>query len=961
MSAARLYLINLVHLASNKLRPLFRSRTLWVTRTIRGQILLAFLAMTVITGALGAYASYNIRYGGELVAETYDRSLMAINYARAASADFALMQVIASNESSKLHSSSAPNQTRMEELSRSLSEDLTIAAERSQSPRAANAARRAQAAVDEWSRAVSGSSDRSGPDLPDHFVKEANREIDTLINYTAGDGFAYRERARAAVAESWWFNLSALAAGLLLSALIARLLARYILRGVAIASDVANRIAQGHLDGPVPEGGRNELGGLLKSIAVMREKLRAMMEHEVMQRQSAQGRLFDAMDSSHEGIVVVDRAGRVVLANNQALSFLDWSLANVGERSGAIAGISWDVLSSNLSRPDSKGRIQILDGRWLNISRSDTREGGFVAVLSEMTTLKEQESRLEATNLRLDTALGNMSQGLCLFDEKGRLTVVNARYSEIFRLAPETVLLGLTIYELTALSVDRGNHPGKTAEQLVELKMDLVRLRKPASYTIQFTDNRIISVSLRPAPDNGWAATYDDVTMQRLAEKQVAFLARHDALTKLPNRLLFADRMKQATQRLGLGGGFAVLCLDFDRFKEVNDTLGHAMGDLLLQIAADRLRACVRGIDTIARLGGDEFAILQLEPHSLADTIALAERITEVVNQPYDLDGRRASIGVSIGIALAPTDGQNVDVLLRNADMALYQAKADGRDRIRLFEPNMGVSLAARRALGSDLRDAISNGEFELVYQPIYDLDFERVSSVEALLRWKHPVRGSVPPSDFISIAEELGLILPLGTWVLHTACLEAMNWPSHVILAVNISPAQLKTDQLVDVVTEALKTTGLPAARLSLEITETVLLSQSVTTIMTMRALRDLGVRFSLDDFGTGYASLSYLVSFPIDQIKIDQSFVKNLNEPDSGAIVRAIIGLARSLRMRVVAEGVEKVEQLRWLRQEHCTAVQGFLLSEPLTPSNLRELIALIPPPGISVGPRLVAGLPD
>jgi diguanylate cyclase (GGDEF)-like protein len=960
MFAARSYLINSCHSAANRVRLLFGSRILWIIRTISGQILVAFLAMTMITVTLGAYASYNIRYGGELVAETYDRSLMAINYARAASADFALMQVIASNEGSKFRSASASNQSRMEELSRSLSEDLTIASERSQSPRAANAARRAQAAVDAWFRAVSGSPD-DGPAPLDHFVRAANQEIDMLINYTAGDGFAYRQRARAAVAESWWFNLCALVAGLLLSALITRLLATYILRGISTASDVANRIAQGHLDGPVPEGGRNELGGLLKSIAVMREKLRAMMEHEVMQRQSAQGRLFDAMDSSHEGIVVVDREGRVVLANNQALSFLDWSLTNLGERSGAIAGVSWNVLSSKLSKPDSKGRIQILGGRWLNISRSDTREGGFVAVLSEMTTLKEQESQLEATNLRLDTALGNMSQGLCLFDEEGRLTVVNARYSEIFRLEPETALLGLTIYELTALSVDRGNHPGMTTGELVKLKMDLVRLREPALYTIQFTDNRVISVSLRPAPNDGWAATYEDVTMQRLAEKQVAFLARHDALTKLPNRLLFADRMKQATQRLGSSSGFAVLCLDFDRFKEVNDTLGHAMGDLLLQVAADRLRACVRGIDTIARLGGDEFAILQLEPQSLADTVALAERITEVVNQPYDLDGRRASIGVSIGIALAPTDGHNVDVLLRNADMALYQAKADGRDRIRLFEPNMGASMAARRALGSDLREAVSKNEFELVYQPIYDLEIEGISSVEALLRWRHPVQGLVPPSDFIPIAEELGLILPLGTWVLNTACSEAMKWPSHVTLAVNISPAQLKTDSLIQVVTNALKTTGLPASRLSLEITETVLLSQSVTTTLNMRALSDLGVSFSLDDFGTGYASLSYLVSFPIDQIKIDQSFVRNLNEPDSGAIVRAIIGLARSLRMRVVAEGVEKVEQLRWLRQEQCTAVQGFLLSEPLTPSNLRDIIALPPPPGVSVGPRLVACLPD
>jgi len=921
--------------------------------TIRSQILFAFLVMTAITGVIGLHASYRIEHGGALVTETYDGSLMAINYARAASADFALMQVAASRYAQAADERSRTElDARLIGLERSLAEDFEIAAERSQSARAAQTAVRAQAAVAAWNNArrqdkeaspAGNAVENPAGNAPagnaiENSVRNADREIDLLINYTAGDGFSYRQRARAAVSEDWWLNVSGLLAALLLSAAVAWVLARHIVRQVAVASDIASRIAQGQLDGALPQGGQDELGILLNSLATMRENLRGMMQSEVSQRQSAQGRLLDAMEGCHEGIVVVDRDGRVALANKQALSALAWRGAAAGPAAARpVVGEEWSLLSAWLPTPEAQGEVAMPGSRWLNISRSATREGGLVAVMSDITALKEQGARLEATNLRLDTALDNMSQGLCLFDADGRLTVVNACYSELFRLPPGRVRLGLSILELIAMRVEHGNHPGATVESLILAKMTAVGRRVPTVFSMPVTGGRTLSVSMRPAPNGGWATTYEDVTERRAAEEKVVFMARHDTLTRLPNRTLFIERMQQALMELEQGRSFAVLCLDLDRFKEVNDMLGHAMGDILLRTVSERLQSCVRATDTVSRVGGDEFTIIQVAPQSAGEIEALARRIVEAVSTPYDLEGRRATIGVSIGISVARADGVTADALLRNADLALYRAKEGGRGTWRFFEPEMDVSIRARRALSNDLREALARGEFELVYQPICDLGHGRVGAFEALLRWRHPVRGTVPPLEFIPIAEEMGFIVPLGEWVLRQACLEAARWPGHVSVAVNVSSAQFRNDHVVQAVMEALQSAGLPARRLSLEITESVLLSPSPATLATMRALRAVGVRISLDDFGTGYSSLSYLGRFPIDQIKIDQSFVRDLDKPNTGAVVRAIIGLAANLSMRVVAEGVETMEQLRWLRDERCDEVQGYLLAPPLAASEL------------------------
>jgi diguanylate cyclase (GGDEF)-like protein len=385
-----------------------------------------------------------------------------------------------------------------------------------------------------------------------------------------------------------------------------------------------------------------------------------------------------------------------------------------------------------------------------------------------------------------------------------------------------------------------------------------------------------------------------------------------------------------------------VLYLDLDRFKSVNDTLGHPVGDALLCAVTERLGRLVRGTDTVARLGGDEFAILQVGAQQPTGAKALAARIIESLAQPFEIDGHQIVIGTSVGVALAPTDGREPDQLLKNADMALYRAKADGRGIYHFFQPEMDAQMQARRMLELDLRKAMSADEFELHYQPKIDLATNKVGGFEALLRWKHPVRGFVSPAEFIPLAEEIGLIVPLGEWVLKQACTEAAKWDNRLSVAVNLSAAQFRSSTLVLSVVSALGSSGLAASRLELEITETVLLHDTAAVLQSLHQLRDLGVRTSMDDFGTGYSSLSYLRSFPFDRIKIDRSFVGEVTKNnDCVAIIRAVVSLGASLGMETTAEGVETEEQLEILRAEGCTQAQGYLFS-PARPAS--ELPALL-----------------
>ena len=430
--------------------------------------------------------------------------------------------------------------------------------------------------------------------------------------------------------------------------------------------------------------------------------------------------------------------------------------------------------------------------------------------------------------------------------------------------------------------------------------------------------------------------------MRARKEQQLAYMAHHDVLTDLPNRVLLDERLKQALQLAKRGQNFAVLFLDLDRFKSVNETLGHMVGDELLKAVAERLRGCIRETDTIARMGGDEFAIIQALSQQPQDARALAQRIVEEIKPPFDLKNHQVVIDTSIGITVAPDDGTVSDQLLKNADLALYRAKKDGPGVYRFFEPEMDARMQIRCELELDLHKALERQEFELYYQPLINLESCDISGFEALLRWNHPERGMVSPLDFIPLTEEIGLIIPLGEWIIRTACAQAAEWPVNIKVAVNLSPVQFRSDNLVQTVFSALANSGIAASRLELEITESVLLLDDQSNLETLHKLHDLGVRIAMDDFGTGYSSLSYLRSFPFDKIKLDRSFISDLSEQKGECgIVDAVANMSRSLGMATTAEGVETEEQLRMVKKAGYTEVQGYLFSPPRTAAEITKML--------------------
>ena len=538
------------------------------------------------------------------------------------------------------------------------------------------------------------------------------------------------------------------------------------------------------------------------------------------------------------------------------------------------------------------------------------------------------DQRMSEKNEQLAAALNNMYQGLCMLNKDFEVVVVNGRFLEMFGVAPDRVSAGMPMRDLLDLAEAAVPLAGDERLALRRWAQELAREQKSGKTIFTRTDGRIFSVTHEHMPlADGWVETFEDITERRQAEAKIAHMARHDSLTGLPNRTHFREQLEQSLANLGRGETIAVLCLDLDRFKVVNDTLGHQHGDRLLQIAAERLSGALRDGDFIARIGGDEFSVLQIAKDQPAAVTALSRRLVEVMAVPITMGDHQMQVGVSVGISLAPSDSTEADQLLKNADLALYRAKAEGRGTYRFFEPQMDARMQARRALELDLRHAVATSAFALHYQPIIDLETNAATGFEALLRWKDPVRGQVPPLDFIPLAEETGLIVPLGEWVLREACAQAAQWPEHVHIAVNLSPVQFKSSSLVETVIGALKSSGLAARRLELEITESVLLHDSEATLATLHQLRGLGVSISMDDFGTGYSSLSYLRKFPFDKIKIDQSFIRELaDDKDSLAIVRAVTGLGSSLGISTVAEGVETAEQLARLKAEGCSAVQGF-----------------------------------
>ena len=552
--------------------------------------------------------------------------------------------------------------------------------------------------------------------------------------------------------------------------------------------------------------------------------------------------------------------------------------------------------------------------------------------------LARNSQELKAANDRLDAAMNNVPQGVCMFDAAMRLTICNARYLDMYGLAPTEIAPGCTLRDMLARRAARDNFSGDPDRYVADLGAQLDRGR-PFGAVTHLPDGRVISVRNQPMPGGGWVAVHEDITERERAEAKVAHMARYDSLTDLPNRAYFGEELEKLLARLRAGGAaFNLFMFDIDLFKAVNDSLGHPVGDALLKAIAQRLRGEAFAACTVARVGGDEFAVLQAEEGDARENaVVLAKRLQATLGEAYRIEGHQIVIGISIGVALAPAHGTTQLELLKNADLALYRAKA-GRLGYQIYEPEMDAEARLRRDLEVDLREALAQRQFVLHYQTIIDVPNRRVCGAEALVRWNHPTRGLLAPDRFIPIAEEAGLIIPIGEWILHQACRDAAAWPEHVKIAVNLSPVQFRSGNLINCVTDALVSSGLSPRRLELEVTETVLLDASADSLAVLHQLKATGVAIVLDDFGTGYSSLSYLRIFPFDKIKIDKSFVAEFSSrADCAAIVCAVTGLGRSLQLDTTGEGVETTEQFELLRAAGCTQVQGFLFDRPVPASEL------------------------
>jgi diguanylate cyclase (GGDEF)-like protein len=543
---------------------------------------------------------------------------------------------------------------------------------------------------------------------------------------------------------------------------------------------------------------------------------------------------------------------------------------------------------------------------------------------------------------RFDTALNNMPHGLCMFDSKRRVVVSNGKLKQQTGLAADLNLKGMSARGLVDSIVAAGllSEPG--AQSMIDHLEARLSGQDDATFGSDLSNGRMLEFTVQPMESGGMVVLVEDVTERKIAEARINHLARFDALTGLPNRTVLRDRMERALNEWRIDNMCAIHFIDLDQFKQVNDTLGHTRGDMLLEAVAERLKNTIRDADVISRFGGDEFVILQAPIRSIEQGEALATRVLNALGGTYDLDGHKVVVTTSIGIALAKSR-IDPEQLLRNADIALYQAKADGRGTWRWFESKMEASAQARRALELDLRSATESEAFELYYQPIFNLKTRRIETCEALLRWPHHERGMVSPAEFIPVAEEMGLIVEIGNQALYKACLECRRWPGDTAVAVNLSPIQFDRSNIPALVRETLAATNLPAQRLEIEITETTLLQNTRRTRADLQQLAEIGVKISLDDFGTAYSSLSYLHSFPFHKVKIDQSFLQDLNDDERRImLLRGMTRLSAQLGLRVVVEGVETQQQLELLAgEDSIDEVQGYLLCRPMPAADLRKLL--------------------
>ena len=609
--------------------------------------------------------------------------------------------------------------------------------------------------------------------------------------------------------------------------------------------------------------------------------------------------------------------------------------------------------SRTLTTWDVEASIMMADGSQKfthAIARPALQDDGSVVwtgIIMDATRIKETESAVAAAEANTRHAIiESLSQGFLMYDPLDRLTVCNSHYWTLYPALAGVVKPGMTYRDVAAAEARHAVH--FDTEEVGSSKEHDLRLASHCQdshvFERQLSLDKWILVNEHREADGGTIVLYTDISDLKLREKRMNHIAHHDGLTDLPNRILFREKLDEALHRSNrTGEKVAVFCLDLDHFKNINDTLGHPAGDSLLKVVAKRLVGCLRPTDTAARLGGDEFAIIVTDLTTPEYASGLAARLLQAVIQPVFIEGNQVLTAASVGIALSSADNQDPDRLIKNADMALYRAKSDGRNTFRYFEAEMDVKAHARRTMEMDLRMAIARDEMELHYQPVVDIDSNVIVAFEALIRWTHPTRGKVPPLDFIGFAEETGLIRALGEWILRRACSVASTWPERVRIAVNLSPAQFKDRRLAETILAIVKDSGLSPNRLELEITESLLLSDTDANLATLHQLKAAGIRISMDDFGTGYSSLGNLRSFPFDKIKIDQSFIRDLEtNPDSAAIVRAVLSLGNSLGIGTIAEGVETSEQMLRLKYEGCTQIQGFYYSKAQPAAEVAEMLA-------------------
>ena len=615
-------------------------------------------------------------------------------------------------------------------------------------------------------------------------------------------------------------------------------------------------------------------------------------------------------------------------------------IAKATDESGAVDLMRLAALVGSAYEEFDRDRRRSDRSMSLMIEEIDAINRNLEQLVAQRTAeLRAKEADLRIQNTRFDIAINNMSQGLLVYDSNEQLIVCNRRYLEMYDLSPDIVKPGLGFRELVNYRKATGSFKGDVDDYYTSVLRNVAKGNITRT-VVETQDSRSILMVNQPLPNGGWVTTHEDITERKRAEDRITHMAHYDALTDLPNRILFHERLKQELARIAPDEMLAVCYIDIDEFKSVNDTLGHLIGDELLKFVACGLSSCIGTGNFVARLGGDEFAVVQTAVRSRSDVVDLVDRIYRAIREPTECRGHQLASDASIGIALAPQHGEDLDQILKNADLAMYAAKSAGRRTFRFFEPEMDSQLKARRRLEVDLRRAIADGSMEVHYQPCVSLEDDSIVSCEALLRWRHTERGMISPMEFIPIAEETGIINELGEWVLETACADAVTWPDHVKVAVNVSPVQFKSGTLVLKVLAALAATGLAADRLELEITEAVLIRDDEAALAILHQLRQVGVRIALDDFGTGYSSLSYLHRFPFDKIKIDRCFVDGIAKPGgSSCIVQAVVNIATDCEMTTTAEGVETQAQRDVLRELGCTDMQGYLFSAARPADGLRQ----------------------